>query len=216
MEFKEVMNKRHSVRKFKEIEIPTEILREIVRTAERTPSWENSQPWDVYIATGDTLKQIKEIWHERYASKVKGNSDMPTGHRTNFSERSQKSMADFLADVGAFTNDTDLADFLQTNEDLFNASALLYLTLTKGHTSWPVYDLGAFGMSLMLAAKDLGVDSIPAYEVVKFPDDLRPLLGVPEDKEIIMGIALGYAEKDNINDYSSTRLPLEDILTIKN
>ena len=67
----------------------------------------------------------------------------------------------------------------------------------------------------MLAAKDQGIDSIPAYEIVKFPAELRPLLSVPEDEEIIMGIALGYAAEDRINDFSSTRLPLEEVLTIK-
>ena len=101
------------------------------------------------------------------------------------------------------------------NEKLFDAPALVYLTLGKGHTGWPIYDLGAFGMTLMLATKDRGVDSIPAYEIIKFPAELRPLLSVPDDEEIIMGIALGYASEDNLNGLASTRLPLEGILTIK-
>lgn len=215
MEFKEVVNKRHSVRNFSEKEIPVAILEDIVRTAERAPSWENSQPWNVYIATGDTLKRIREIWAGKYEAKVKGTPDMPTGHRTNFSERSQQSMKDFMGAVAEYSGDPEIAHFLNMNEKLFNTPALVYLTLGKGHTGWPIYDLGGFGMTLMLAAKDHGVDSIPAYEIVKFPAELRPLLSVPEDEEIVMGIALGYADEDSINDFSSTRLPLEDILTIK-
>jgi len=215
MEFKEVVNKRHSVRNFKEDEIPVEVLEDIVRTAGRTPSWENSQPWNVYIATGETLRKIKEIWIAKYADKIKGSPDMPTGHRTNFSERSQKNMADFMSYVADYTGDPDIVHFLHMNEKLFDAPALVYLTLGKGHTGWPIYDLGAFGMTLMLAAKDHGVDSIPAYEIVKFPAELRPLLSVPEDEEIIMGIALGYAAEDNLNGLASPRLPLEEILTVK-
>ena len=53
MEFRDVLNKRHSVRNFSEREIPVQVLENIVRAAERAPSWENSQPWNVYIATGD-------------------------------------------------------------------------------------------------------------------------------------------------------------------
>ncbi len=215
MEFKEVVNKRHSVRNFSEKEIPVAVLEDIVRTAERAPSWENSQPWNVYIATGDTLKRIKEIWAGKYEAKAKGTPDMPTGHRTNFSERSQQSMKDFMGAVAEYSGDPEIAHFLNMNEKLFNAPALVYLTLGKGHTGWPIYDYGGFGVILMLAAKDHGVDSIPAYEIVKFPAELRPLLSVPEDEEIVMGIALGYADEDSINDFSSTRLPLEDILTIK-
>ena len=215
MEFKEVVNKRHSVRNFKEDAIPVPVLEDIVRTAERAPSWENSQPWNVYIATGETLKRIKAIWAGKYADKVKGTPDMPTGHRTNFSPRSQKSMEDFMGAVAAYSGDPEIAHFLKMNETLFNAPALVYLTLGKDHTGWPVYDLGGFGLALMLAAKDHGVDSIPAYEIVKFPAELRPLLSVPEEEEIIMGIALGYATDDSINAFASTRLPLSEILTIK-
>ena len=215
MEFKEVVNRRHSVRSFKEDEIPVAVLEDIVRTAERTPSWENSQPWNVYIATGETLRKIKEIWIAKYADKIKGSPDMPTGHRTNFSERSQKNMADFMSYIADYTGDPDIVHFLKMNEKLFDAPALVYLTLGKGHTGWPIYDLGAFGMTLMLAAKDRGVDSIPAYEIVKYPAELRPLLTVPEDEEIIMGIALGYAAEDNLNGVVSPRLPLKGILTIK-
>ncbi len=215
MEFKEVVNKRSSVRNFKEDEIPVEVLEDIVRTAERAPSWENSQPWNVYIATGETLKRIKEIWADKYADKIKGSPDMPTGHRTDFSNRSRKSMEDFMAFVEEYTGDPDIRHFLKMNENLFNAPALVYLTLGKGHTQWPVYDLGGFGMALMLSAKDHGVDSIPAYEIVKYPAELRPLLSVPEDEDIIMGIALGYASDDSLNNLKSSRLPLEEILTIK-
>lgn len=78
-----------------------------------------------------------------------------------------------------------------------------------------VFGVAGFGMALMLAARNHGVDSIPAYEIVKFPTELRPLLSVPEDEEIIMGIALGYASEDSLNGLVSTRLPLEDILIIK-
>ncbi len=70
-------------------------------------------------------------------------------------------------------------------------------------------------MALMLAAKDAGVDSIPAYEIVKYPAELRPLLSVPADEDIVMGIALGYASDDDLNGLASTRLPLDDILTVK-
>jgi nitroreductase len=79
----------------------------------------------------------------------------------------------------------------------------------------PIYDLGGFGMAVILAAKDYGVDSIPAYEIVKYPSELRMLLTVPEDEDIIMGIVLGYTAEDSINEFTSTSLPLEEILTIK-
>lgn len=214
MEFKELMAARRSARLFKPEPISLNVLEDIVLTAARTPSWENSQPWNVYVATGTTLARIKDIWRAKYEAKVKGSPDMPTGHRTNFSARSQQCMASFMDSVADYIGDPKLDVFLKTNERLFDAPCVMYLTLNKDHTGWPVYDLGAFGMALMLAAKDHGVDSIPAYELVKFPAELRPLLGVPDDEDIIMGIALGYAADDPLNAFTSSRLPLSAILKI--
>ncbi|MCR1890093.1 hypothetical protein NSA16_02765 [Ligilactobacillus murinus] len=45
---------------------------------------------------------------------------------------------------------------------MFNTPALIYLTLPKNTSEWSIYDLGAFGQTLMLAAADRKVDSMPA------------------------------------------------------
>ena len=214
MEFRNVVNERHSVRNFSDRVISEEVLKEIVSTAARTPSWENNQPWNIYIATGESLQKIRQVWKDKYAAGIKGKADMAVGHRTNYSERSQKNMENFMADCEEKTGDKDLANFLKDNEQLFHAPAIAYLTLEKGVTGWAVYDLGAFGMTLMLAAKDAGVDSIPAYEFVKYPEELRNIIGIPENEDVVMGIGLGYAAEDLLNDYRSTRLPLNDILKI--
>ncbi len=214
MEFKDVVNERHSVRNFSDQVISEEVLKEIVSTAERTPSWENNQPWNIYIATGESLQKIRQVWTEKYAAGIKGKADMAVGHRTNYSERSRMNMEDFMADCEEKTGDKGLENFLKDNEQLFHAPAIAYLTLEKGVTGWAVYDLGAFGMTLMLAAKDAGVDSIPAYEFVKFPEELRSIIGIPENEDVVMGIGLGYAAKDVLNDYRSARLSLDEILKI--
>lgn len=54
---------------------------------------------------------------------------------------------------------------------LFNAAALVYLVLPQGATDWSVYDLGAFGQTLM-----------PAYEIIRYPDAVRKLMGIPANQ----------------------------------
>ena len=207
MKFIEVMEKRHSSRDFKKDEVSEDTLREIVRIAGMSPSWENSQPWNVYIATGETLETIREAWIGENDKKIKGSADMNPGHRTNFSERGQKNMADFMDAIGKFDDDEDLENFNHVQHILFNSPAVVYLTLSKNHTKWSIYDLG-------LAATDLGVDSIPAYELVKYPYILRNNLPILDDEDIIMGIALGYESDEHINEYESPRLDLDEILKI--
>ena len=77
-----------------------------------------------------------------------------------------------------------------------------------------IYDLGAFSMSLMLAAAEKDIDSIPAYELIKYPEILRQNLPISDDESIIAAISLGYASDAKINDFRSSRLDLDDILKI--
>lgn len=106
------------------------------------------------------------------------------------------------------------SDFAKTQPVLFNAPAVVYLTVPKTAPMWSVYDLGAFSMSLMLAAAEKDIDSIPAYELIKYPEILRQNLPISDDESIIAGIALGYASDAKINDFRSSRLDLDDILKI--
>lgn len=108
----------------------------------------------------------------------------------------------------------DPSDFAKTQPVLFNAPAVVYLTVPKTAPMWSVYDLGAFSMSLMLAAAEKDIDSIPAYELIKYPEILRQNLPISDDESIIAGIALGYASDAKINDFRSSRLDLDDILKI--
>lgn len=99
---------------------------------------------------------------------------------------------------------------------LFDAPVLCYLTLGKNANDWSKYDLGAFGQTLMLAAQGLGLASMPAYEIVRFPAAIRRLMPIPDDEAICMGIALGYPDRQTlVNAYRAPRVNLSQILTIK-
>ena len=90
--FKELCQERHSVRSFQKKEIPENLIKEILSVAHRSASWANSQPWKVYIATGEVLENIRKDSLEKGNKKEKGYSDMDPGHRTNYSKQSQKNM----------------------------------------------------------------------------------------------------------------------------
>ena len=47
---------------------------------------------------------------------------------------------------------------------LFDAPAIVYLTVPKTASAWAIYDAGALTQSLMLAAKERGIDSMVAYD----------------------------------------------------
>ena len=51
---------------------------------------------------------------------------------------------------------------MQRNFSLFGAPAVAWLCLDRALSPWSLFDLGTFAQSLMLAATELGLDSVPA------------------------------------------------------
>ena len=62
LSFSEIMKQRYSVRYFLAKPIPKETLQAIMETSILTPSWGNSQPWNIYVASGNTLENIRKDW----------------------------------------------------------------------------------------------------------------------------------------------------------
>ena len=205
--FKQLMIERHSARKFQSKEIPKEILKDIISISLLSPSWTNSQPWKIYIASGKALSEIKKIYSNNYEQKIEDKPDMPFAHRNEFSNASQNNMAELIKTFKEKTN-SEIMDF---NYILFNAPSIVYLCLNKGYSKWSTYDLGALSMAIMLAAKDRGIDSIPAASVIRYPDVLRKILKIPDDEDIIVGIALGYEEKCEANDYRANKFKIDEV-----
>ena len=205
--FRELMKERHSCRKFQSKKIPEEVLKDIISISLMSPSWCNSQPWTIYVATGNTLEEIRKEWISKNKEKVKGYADINPGHRTDFSERSQATMAKFFKIGDNLTNKNELEE---SNADFFNAQAMVYLTLNKGHQPYSVLDLGGIEMAIMLAAKDHGVDSIPAYTTIMYPDVLRKYMKISDKEDIVIGVALGYEEKSPLNDLRAEKLTIEE------
>jgi len=91
-------------------------------------------------------------------------------------------------------------------DELFDAPAIVFLTLPKEASKWAIMDLGAFEMAIMLSAANKGIASMPAYAFVKYPEIIRSHLPIPDEEDIAMGIGLGYAKEDaHINMYQSKK-----------
>ena len=56
----------------KKKEIPEETLKEIIKAALNCPSWCNSQPWKVYVVTGEPLENIRKECISKNEQKIKG------------------------------------------------------------------------------------------------------------------------------------------------
>ena len=102
-----------------------------METSILTPSWGNSQPWNIYVASGNTLENIRKDWISKNKEGIKGNSDIEAGHRTDFSGRCQNNMNNIMKLFGEFFKDPTMKDFMEANYILFNAPSVVYITVPK-------------------------------------------------------------------------------------
>ncbi|MDO5531490.1 nitroreductase [Sutterella sp.] len=211
MQFSDLLRARYSVRHFTDRPVAVEDLRAIVADAQRAPSWVNAQGWRVWIAVGEPLERIRAEYKKRTDAGIAGTPDFGNFPRTSWSAAAQRNMSVF----SKAREDAGLAEAKETSQSyLFHAPAVAYLTMTNPENHWATLDLGGFEQTLLLAAADRGIGSVPAYNLVKYPDVLRTELAIPDEEKIAIGIALGYAADVPLNAFHSTRVPTDEILTI--
>jgi nitroreductase len=208
MNVTQALNARRSIRAFLPDQVEKEKLTAVLEAAVHTPSWGNSQPWEVFIAAGDTLDRIKNEYKKKYADKAPAVQEIP--HPLEWPEavkkRQKRLRPDMVRDCG------DAAEqFGLLNQTLFNAPTVIYICMDRILSPWSLYDIGAYSQSLMLAAIEQGLSTIPAIMLVHYSDVLRRELKISDNLKIVMGIAIGYADKENkINNFVSGRSPLSE------
>ncbi|WP_018143637.1 nitroreductase [Alloscardovia criceti] len=213
MQFDEVVHSRHSVRDFSDKPVDTELLKEIVRTAQASPSWGNSQPVHVHILTGKAAQELRHIHLTSVEEHKQSHSDIAPMDRNRWPQWNQEVMAQWTVEFKKQFAPGQV-HFSRAQKNLFNAPVFAFLTVPDKIFDWALFDAGAFANTLMLAAYDRGVDSIVAYSTVIFPDEIRALAHIPLNRKVVVGIALGYASADDINTFVPSRADVDDILTI--
>ena len=207
----DAMAARRSIRAYKQDAVDEVVIMEIIEKASRTPSWANTQPWEVFVAAGETLDRIRQGYADNYKNAVKAAPDIsrPSEWPQAAKGRTMQLRPDMLRDCG------EAADqFGEMNQKLFNAPAVIFLCLDKGYSQWSLYDLGAFAQSLVLLAQERGLSTIPAITSVLYPDVLRHEMSIPGNLNVAIGIPIGYAdEKNGLNNFHSARKPIDETVT---
>ncbi len=215
----EAINDRYSCRAFKPAPVSGETIVKIMEAARRTPSWANTQPWEVFVAGGEKLESLRQAYLKNFGEGVNISPDIPTPKE--WPDAMQQRMAEVgkkrFELLGIDRGDKEARQKLaERNYRFFDAPAVIYLCMDSKLTSWSMYDIGAFGQSIMLAAKEYGLDTITAIMLAGYPDLIRKELRIPEDLSIAIGIALGYADEENLEtQFQSPRRSTEEVVTLK-
>jgi nitroreductase len=214
MQVGDALRARRTVRAFLDRPVPRQTLEAILDDALATPSWANTQPWEIFVAGGDAFERIRRISGERTRAKAPSDPDVPfPGAWTPECRARTKELTAGRAEIrGTTPEDPGFHhDFLMANRAFFGAPCAVYLCMDRTLGTWSMFDLGAICQSITLAAQDHGVDSAIAINLVVYPDLLRDELGVPEQLLVVIGIALGYPDATDPEDaFRSARRPLSE------
>jgi nitroreductase len=219
MDIIEALNSRYSVRAFKARAVTKETLVKIFEAAVRAPSWANSQPWEIFLAAGDTLDKLRAANLARFQSGAPRALEMPAPQKwpQHMQVRMDQNMAERLRSLEIDREDkAGRQKLTELNYRFFDAPAVAFLCMERTLTPWSAFDMGAFSQSIMLAARDFGVDSMPAVMMTSYPDLIHEALEIPSEMTILFAVALGYQdEKNPINRFRSARLPVDEVVRFK-
>lgn len=219
MDVTDALNSRFTCRAFKEEPVSKEVLLKIMKDATRSPSWANTQPWEIFTAGGGVLESIRRTYMERFSKDVPIDPDIPWVENwpPEMEERIKQLGIQRFEHLKISRDDKNARNAnYRLNFKFFNAPAVVYLCMKENLTEWSIFDLGLLSQSIMLAAKGYGVDSAPAVNLVAYPDVIRKEMEIPDELAIIFGVALGYQDdKSPQNTFKSPRRPLEEVLRIQ-
>jgi len=218
MELQEVINKRKSTRGFISKPVKKEIIENILRTAQRSPSWGNTQPWEFVVVGGKVLDDIRAAYTEKAAEAYKMDLPFPQ----NFPEFIRKRLPYARRQQPPDNRDPKeaLRERNLNSSKMYGTPCVVYILTDRelyeqdgvNKDVYAVFDCGLIAQTIMLVATEYGLGSVAAAESVRCPEILREKLGIPESKVIVLGIYIGYADTKNPQyPVYSDRVPLEEI-----
>jgi nitroreductase len=192
---------RASVRAFLPTPVPREVIEDMLRVAARSPSGTNTQPWNVWVLTGDTkraLSQKLQAAHNDPAVAATHTEDYayyPTHWQSPFIERRRKVGWDLYSLLGlAKTDKAGMHAQHGRNYNFFDAPVGLMFTIDRVMQQGSWLDYGMFMQSLMVAARGRGLDTCPQAAFNQYHRIILPHIGAPEAHRLVCGMSLGYAD----------------------
>ena len=225
---------RRSIRDFRPDPVPGDVLQEILADALTAPSWSNTQPFRIGIASGDVRDRISADLCARYDHAMRlrrggpvgrarlamtrlgrpiGDYRVPLQYPGELQERRRQTGHGLYSALGIDRGDRDARDRqMRRNFEFFGAPTALFVFTHEGLGEYSVSDAGAMIQTLMLAAHARGVGSCAQGALALWSAPVREAFVVPEHYRLLCGVALGYPTDAPVNAYAPPRRVLGEVL----
>lgn len=188
---------RRSIRAYLPRPVPREIIRDIMSAAERTPSAVNTQPWEITIVTGKILDEIRQD-NVAYFTNGIPIASSSTPYEGVYKRRRIELAMDLFELIGIQREDQEKRiEWQKQGFRFFDAPVAIIISADKSlRYTLAMFDIGCMAQTICLAAMQFGLGTCIEKQGVLYPDVIRKYTGIGEDKDIIIGIAVGYPDPD--------------------
>ena len=217
MDLLQGINSRQSIRGFKSTPVPEILLREVLQAAGRSPSYKNTQPWEVSIVSGAKRDALAQVLFKLASDNTPPNYDFPAPESwpAALDFRSKDHGTRRFKALGIGRDDQTLRNDLRLqNFKFFGAPCAAFFFMDASLEHWSTLDMGLFLQSFTLAAHGAGLGTCMQASVSGYPDAIRQCLQIPSSKKLIVSMSLGYPDMTApINSYQSTRVDIDEFTT---
>jgi nitroreductase len=235
-EFSQFLATRRSTRDFLPKEIAPEVIEEILTDGLTAPSWSNTRPFKVAVATGVVRDRISteflsrwgvlsKIMRKGFLNKLRiiySRYGLPTSNRSiakpypaDLKPRAERVGREMYETFGVTRGDRKARDQQWAkNYSFFGAPVELFIYVHKSLHIYAASDAGLMMQNLMLSAHARGLGTCAQGAVAIWDDVVRKEFDIPKGYRLLCGIALGYPSDSAVNDFKANRINVEE-LTLK-
>ena len=217
MEFAEVIQGRRSIRGYKPDPVPRKVLEKVIELAIRSPSSMNTQPWHLYVLTGDVLDRIRKGNTERNLGGVAPSREIRShGAYEGMHRKRQIEIAVQLFQAMGIERDDAEArqDWVLRGFRQFDAPVSIVVTYDKELEGGDIaqFDCGGIVNGLVTAAWSEGLGAVVNSQGIMQSPVVREHAGIPDDEVIMICVAMGYPDDDfPANAVRSHRQPVSEV-----
>ena len=206
---------RWSCRGYLEKPVEPNTLQRLLRVAQRSPSWCNTQPWQIVVTTGTETARLREAM----AADTKVGSDIafPASYDGVYAQRRRASGWQLYEAVGVEKGDRAASEAQgNRNFEFFGAPHVAVVTTAAALGPYGAIDCGLYVQSFLLAAHALGLGACAQAALALRSEFLRDHFGLDSDRHVVCGISFGYPDPSHpTNSYRTARADLEETVTLR-
>jgi nitroreductase len=221
----EAITSRMSVRAFKKDVVPKETILKLLNISARAPSGTNTQPWHAYVVEGSALESLCKKVCAAYDS-IAANPELvkeyqpaydyyPSKWFSPYIDRRRENGWGLYGLLGITKGDKERMHAQhRKNFEAFGAPVCIFFTIDKELGRGSMLDYGMFLQNMMVAARGEGLDTCPQAAWNDYAKIILPSVGAKENEMLVCGMAIGYANQDDIvNTFITPRVSAEDFTT---